>query len=227
MHLPFEHSLFSAIDFSTNREAWVPVVMITVILGVLWVIDSSGRNPFSAFPYPYETFVILIPTITLLIPTAAFLYATGGSFRSIRLSSHQLWSAALLGAIAVIVFLVPTIVLSNRFLLGLEKASPLFLFAFAYQAACEEIFFRGFLQTRLEKLFGSLNGLLGTAIIFNLYHVPEEVFVYRLSGGGLMANFSLMLPASMLLGYLALRSDSLLGSSMYHFVYNISLLLTL
>jgi len=95
MHLPFEHSLFSAIDFSTNREAWVPVVMITVILGVLWVIDSSGRNPFSAFPYPYETFVILIPTITLLIPTAAFLYATGGSFRSIRLSSHQLWSAAL------------------------------------------------------------------------------------------------------------------------------------
>jgi membrane protease YdiL (CAAX protease family) len=222
MYLP-SVSVFK--ERSRSVDALVPVIIIIWVTGIFWFIGSKSWNPFAGSAYPYESFVVVMPTITLIVPTLAFLYATKGSFRSARLTFDRFESSVLLGLVAAAILLLPTIIFSNRFTLGLEKASALYLFALGYQAVCEEVFFRGFLQTRMENLLGSVNGLVVTAIIFNLYHLPADIFAYGLSTTQSVANVGFTLPLAVILGYLALRSDSLVGSSIYHIAYNLPLIL--
>ena len=48
-----------------------------------------------------------------------------------------------------------------------------FLFLFFFTAATEEMFFRGYLQTRLERMTGSRWwGLVIASVLFGLYHLP-------------------------------------------------------
>lgn len=65
----------------------------------------------------------------------------------------------------------------------------------------ESIFFRGFLQSRLEAQFGTVTGVAGAAILYGLYHVgygmngPEIVF---LTGLGVVYAIAYAIPRNVL-----------------------------
>jgi membrane protease YdiL (CAAX protease family) len=206
-------------------EVAVPLAATICYPLALWFMYARSWNPFANFPYPSEAFVVLMPTFGLLIPTIVSLFLFKKSFQSARLTHERFKLSALLGTISAVILLATTVVFSQRFVAGLQAASVVYVASYFYQAFCEELFFRGFLQTRLEAFFGESRGLIVTAVIFNLYHGPADIFVYGLSTNGFIKNVVLMLPFAIMLGYLALKSNSLVGSSIYHVVYNLPLIL--
>jgi membrane protease YdiL (CAAX protease family) len=85
----------------------------------------------------------------------------------------------------------------------------------------EEIFWRGYIQTRLIAYSGKLKGLLITSLLFVvLWHFPVEF--YMQSGAVLEAlvNTLTRFTPSLLFGYLMLKSQNVLPSSIFHLFWD-------
>lgn len=66
---------------------------------------------------------------------------------------------------------------------------PLTLVGLAFAPLAEEIFFRGFIQRRLERRLGTLTGILAAAILFAAVHGEPWRFGYLLAGGVVIGAF--------------------------------------
>ena len=103
--------------------------------------------------------------------------------------------------------------------LGLGAAKPpallelpaLFLSQALGVALAEELFFRGALQSSLERRFGPRQGLVLSALLFALAHVGTELAFARL----------LVFFPGLLFGWLRQRSDSLWPSVVMHAACNV------
>jgi membrane protease YdiL (CAAX protease family) len=78
------------------------------------------------------------------------------------------------------------------------------------------------MQTRLERFFGMANGLLLTAIWFDLVHIPEWVFDFGVKYQDAAIIAMLTIPLSIALGYIAQKSNNLLESTIFHLVYDMT-----
>jgi membrane protease YdiL (CAAX protease family) len=93
----------------------------------------------------------------------------------------------------LIVVWVLAFFLTVLMIMGMKTAlSPGSLFSMVFMASVffhpgfvEILAFRGFLQTRLERLFSARKALVFQAVIFGLYHVPPAMFGFGLVVGGL------------------------------------------
>ncbi|WP_226648054.1 CPBP family intramembrane glutamic endopeptidase [Microbulbifer variabilis] len=80
---------------------------------------------------------------------------------------------------------------------------------------CEELLFRGFLQTWLSQLSSPLLGLLGASLVFALLHWASLIYVLLIFVFGLILGFAYQI------------SGSLLGVIVWHAVYDFFALVTL
>lgn len=91
-------------------------------------------------------------------------------------------------------------------------------------ATTEEFFFRGILQSRLMTLLRSrFAGILGTALLFGLYHLPYAYFCWPAAGNWETAIHSALetgVPLGLLLGWLYARSQNLLAPIVAHALIN-------
>ena len=85
---------------------------------------------------------------------------------------------------------------------------PLALMIGATPAICEELLFRGYVQTRLTKSFGPAAGILVASVFFAAFHMD---FVHVIA----------VLPLGLFLGWVAWRSASLYPAMIGHFVNNV------
>ncbi|MCE1188942.1 MAG: CPBP family intramembrane metalloprotease [Ignavibacteria bacterium] len=76
-------------------------------------------------------------------------------------------------------------------------------------AICEEVLFRGYVQTGFEHRFGKLTGAIITALLFSIYHVNFQ---------GLIGLFML----GLFFGYAVYQSDSIVVPMVLHFLNNFS-----
>ncbi len=79
---------------------------------------------------------------------------------------------------------------------GWAVASPYFATFFFHPAFVEELCFRGFLQTRLERLFSVRRSIIIQAAVFAAYHIPAALPVSKLGfspGGFFYPVFALLL----------------------------------
>jgi len=92
---------------------------------------------------------------------------------------------------------------------------PLALLIGITPAMCEEILFRGYVQTRLTRSFGPLMGILAASVLFAAFHMD---FVHSIA----------VFPIGLFLGFVRWQSGSILPAMMGHFVNNaVSILLLL
>jgi len=80
-------------------------------------------------------------------------------------------------------------------------------------ALCEELFFRGFLQTSLRQRFSASSAVLMSAVLFGLFHivVRDHLFLERMIPSTLMG---------IILGTLLERSGSVIPGMILHAVHN-------
>ncbi len=84
----------------------------------------------------------------------------------------------------------------------------------------EEIVWRGYIQTRLIAYSGILKGLVTTSLLFALLHFPTRY--YQFSGVALeaLASALLVLPFGLLFGYIMLRTQNIIPSSIFHLFFD-------
>jgi membrane protease YdiL (CAAX protease family) len=105
-------------------------------------------------------------------------------------------------------------------LLDKEWTASFWLFmavaSFAYQPVIEELFFRGYCQTRLEEDFGGVGAVCITALFFTLGH-DQYYHLSVLSIG----NMAALVLCALGLGYVYLLSRSLIPGIILHAALNI------
>ncbi|TWU05838.1 CPBP family intramembrane glutamic endopeptidase [Stieleria varia] len=85
---------------------------------------------------------------------------------------------------------------------------PLALMIGATPAICEELLFRGYVQTRLVKAWGPGVGIFIASVLFAVFHID-------------LVHVIAVLPLGLFLGFVAWRSGSLLPAMAGHFVNNV------
>lgn len=85
---------------------------------------------------------------------------------------------------------------------------PLALLIGATPAVCEELLFRGYVQTRLTRSFGPAFGILAASILFAVFHFD-------------VVHVIAVFPMGLFLGWVSWRSGSLFPAMLGHFVNNV------
>jgi membrane protease YdiL (CAAX protease family) len=84
----------------------------------------------------------------------------------------------------------------------------------------EEVVWRGYIQTRLIARSGKLYGWLISSVAFSLWHLPIN---YRLYGGtaeALGVSLLVQFPLGLAFGYMMIRTQNILPSSIYHLFFD-------
>ncbi|MHA1966165.1 MAG: CPBP family intramembrane glutamic endopeptidase [Candidatus Hodarchaeales archaeon] len=212
----------------------IPFLIRAIIIGVLvceigiitWLVTMTF------IPAPWS-FFIMIGAFWLY-----WKYFSGGGrphstvearkfrFRSIKMS-QDVWKWGLVAALLLVVIIQSTLVLTFRiidfpqetFILGINYddyplwAVVIFIIMVAFEAGLfEEVGFRGYMQTPLERRYGAKIGIVITSIMFVVSHLHQvwappvliHIFLY-----------------SALWGILAYASDSLIPGIISHTIVDI------
>ncbi|UCD44137.1 MAG: CPBP family intramembrane metalloprotease [Candidatus Bathyarchaeota archaeon] len=121
-------------------------------------------------------------------------------------------------------YLLVGVVLPMMFFRSVEEYFTELLEQVVFIGFAEEFFFRGYMMTRFCAWLGETEGLLLNAFVFSLAHAVFVASRYGLAYPLLLAQSSLQTFAGgLLLGYIFLRSRSILLGSILHTSLNLSL----
>ncbi len=148
-------------------------------------------------------------------------------------AGQSVWNLIALGllAFALVVLPIKLLWVTKQFI-ALGQGSPFWLLleknwtasfwlfmavaSFAYQPVIEELFFRGYCQTRLEEDFGGIGAVIITALFFVLGH-NQYHHLSVLSIGNMIA----LIPCALGLGYVYLLTRSLIPGIILHAALNV------
>lgn len=154
-------------------------------------------------------------TIKQLLPTLILFWLLG--YRR-----QKLWSAHPYAQLAaVLVGITAASGLLTGTLLRLPPGQTLTLYAIGIfiNALPEELFFRGMLLPRLEKVCANpLNALVISALLFNAIHAPLDISQGEPRLNALLGIFRSDYPTGLLWGYVYLRTRSILPGMFWHAV---------
>ena len=185
---------------------WMRVFFATIYRG----IDSLQAIPAL---FREELFWAVSTTVKQLLP-ALFVFALLGYGRRVMGLARPHWklTGVLLGITAA--FGLLTGVLTRA---PLPEVLGLYLIGIFINALPEELFFRGMLLPRLEKMLANpLNALVISAVLFNAIHVPIEMNHGASLVEALLGVFSTDYPSGLIWGYLYLRTRSILPGMLWH-----------
>jgi membrane protease YdiL (CAAX protease family) len=208
---------------------------VEVIVSIAVVVSSAVASwfarsalPYSfwkVFPQPSQAFQLVTYSLFFLLPVVLALRVLGKGLDSVRLTTVNWKFSMVLGFSASVVMLIPTIIAAPELIGILASTNWLYYIVLAYAVFNEELLFRGFFQTRIEGLVGAKGGIILTALVFQLSHFPTMVLNKGLAPGFFFVNAILTIVPPILFGYIAWRSDSLLGSATFHLLLDLPLLL--
>jgi uncharacterized protein len=206
------------------------VSMIAATAVVIAISGFDGLMDVASFKTIGETrsgflFMVVAPQIFLIVPSIAASILSPIPFcRRLGLVRghwpYWAWLAAALGT--PLVGMISGVIVSQFFSESesLKEMTDIFrtlgtgVFALVIAlaigitpAVCEEILFRGYIQTRLTRALPVWVGILVSAILFSVYHLdPVHIIA--------------VFPMGIYLGWVSYRSGSLFPAMMGHFVNN-------
>jgi len=210
-----------------RKEMPLVFVVIVAAFAVMSVLSGFLLDVLPPTDVIDVLWVVFIYAL-LLLPLVIAMRRTGQALGSIGMSRKDSWRTFAPGLILSAVFTMLIGFTAPSYggsFIGLSPALAYGLVIFAINGSSEEIVFRGYIQTRLIAYSGTLKGLMVTSLVFALWHFP--ISYYASSGAVLasLANALLRLPLGLLLGYIMLKSQNIIPSSISHALWNWSLLL--
>jgi membrane protease YdiL (CAAX protease family) len=210
------------------------VVATFVLASVLHIFANTVFIPTFQLdkrpPFTYDMINVLWVVFywgMWFLPLIVAMKRTGQNLGSIGISGENKGRMLALGLILSVVYITIEGFLAPSLGGGFKGFSPSLaygLVVYAIIGFSEEIVWRGYVQTRLIAYSGTRKGLMTTALLFSLLHFPHRY--YQFSGVVLeaLASALLLLPLSLLFGYIMLRSKNIIPSSIYHFLFDWSFL---
>ncbi|MGB7347125.1 MAG: type II CAAX endopeptidase family protein, partial [Pirellulaceae bacterium] len=211
------------------------IAISTVMIFVAMIVVTGERNPRQlANPKMLATImesrlgfcmVVIPPQLMLLVPSviAAMLSPVALRKRLSLVKGHwPVWTWVAVAAAAPLVGLISSVIL-GQFMTESDSLKmmsdvfrdhcntgfllPLALIIGMTPAVCEEILFRGYVQTRLTRSFSPAVGVTIASMMFAAFHMD---FVHCVA----------VLPLGFFLGFVVARSGSLFPAMFAHFVNN-------
>lgn len=160
-----------------------------------------------------DVYLAFSSTIKKLIPTLLVFALLGYGRSGMGLKRpHWALSSVLVGLTAL--FGLATGVLLRA---PLYQVLALYVVGILVNALPEELFFRGLLLPRLEKLVANpLNALVISALCFNAMHVPIQIMNGVDPLRAILGIFRIGYPSGLIWGYLYLRTRSILPGTLWH-----------
>jgi len=207
-----------------RREAVVALSLVILLAGGLWLMYTylPVRLPSVPRTFNYSTDQLLrqvLVALVILAPFAAALLIRGQPWRSAGLNRQTLRPSFQLGLALVVM----TIFLRGKIyslINGVSLSELLLLLAVLALGFAEEFAFRGYVQLRLSAWWGQRWGWVSTAVLFALWHLPEQILVTRTTNLlTLGINLLDLLVFGLVLGWIMRKSNNILAPALYHAIH--------
>jgi len=165
----------------------------------------------------FRTGVVILPPLIILV------WSTRQTLDSLGIRRENVWKMIGVGVFpsaAFFILLVLVAPVAGARFANLNVSSLYGFIVFLLAGFSEEIVWRGYIQTRLIARSGKLYGWLASSIAFSVWHLPIN---YRLYGGiaeALGTSLLVQLPLGLAFGYIMIRTQNILPSSIYHLFYD-------
>ncbi len=210
--------------FPNARSAALPALALvaawTVLLILVVVTFSRPTSAPPAVPSEprYDLGRTLNQAVVYLIfvgPALVIMWRRREPLASSGVSRHNLLGAFVVGiAIAGV-----SILTSGDAPLLARGLTANQLWAFPYFAVVgfgEEFLFRGYLQTRLIAWLGRWPGWLFASILMAMMHIGQRVAVQGLASPEAVVSSALLIPISLFMGYVMLRTSNIVAPGICH-----------
>jgi len=219
-----------AIEFAQpRREAMIAVVTIAIltamVTGLLYVLQSGSAVPTEPSLTSYNLGQVISQLVFgLIVLTPVFIALRlrrhgWGSVGFRRAGLAAALSISLLSGLVVCVGLWGLSVWSGRLTapqLFLSSSSVYALLNMGVVGFTEEVSFRGYLQTRMVDAWGIPTGWAFASIWMALAHFPTLLRGEGLDVGAALAGCLAIIPLSMLMGFVMLRCQNVVGPIVLH-----------
>ncbi|WP_236572034.1 MULTISPECIES: CPBP family intramembrane glutamic endopeptidase [unclassified Nocardiopsis] len=199
-----------------NRElVWLALFLVCFVLSMallslLFRVYGAQIGADLAMSASLVSRLLFLFTLPLLVMDRSGITVDGKgtAMPAIALKVAEAWRWLGLVPVAIALSLVGYLIIPHGGVPALSFPLFGFVLAFAVIAVCEEIFFRGMMQTRLEILMGRWGGIVATSVVFAVTYAVIQPYdaVSQLPGEGLVYNTGLAVltyaAASLFYGYL-------------------------
>ena len=194
-----------------------------IVYRPMFHLDTRPASIIDQFNVLY-TFVFYAPWFALLFLATRRTGQKAGSLGIDGSNKRQVLAFGL--SLGVVYFMVVGL-FSSAFGSGFPGFSTSLIWGFLDNviiSLSEETVWRGYIQTRLVAFGGVTKGLLMASLLFGLLHFPQRFFMYSGAVIDSLASALLVCAAGLLFGYVMLRSQNILSSSILHLIGNWSAL---
>jgi membrane protease YdiL (CAAX protease family) len=203
------------------------VVVATFLVNALYVgVVRPLRHLGTPSPYYFDSIDVLWYVFFYAVwfaPLVIIMRRTKQNRATIGISKENIGRMLVLGLTLSAVYFVVEGFLAPSLGGGFNGFSPSLVYALMANVIVgfsEETVWRGYIQTRLAAYGGKLKGLVVTSILFALLHFSARS--YQFSGAPLeaLASSLLLFPLGLLFGYVMLRCQNVIPSSVFHLLSN-------
>lgn len=192
------------------------VIFMCMVLSTIYLIII--KNYFSEVYKNNKIVFMLFAQLLILLPMLIHIFYNGEKINTIGITSENFLKSLILGVLLIGVYYLMKLKLYGNKEINITIYNLMY---FLIVGIGEEILWRGYAQNRLIYKFGKLRGLLLTALIFSVIHIPQRIIVLGLDLKGVIMSIFFIMPISITLGYIAYKTKDIITSSILHTIANL------
>lgn len=207
---------FNNIKLSTVSA--IVAIVISILLTGIYDIYFTNIFPINSI---YNFFIV---KFMLCIPAIIAMIINKESIESIGFTNINLIKSIIIGFITGLLFFFTSDIKSFTIVKHINQQNAkilgdLFLMNLIVGFS-EEFLYRGYLQTRIIHWIGQKKGWILTSIIFAFIHLEQRVIIDKLQLGQALTSCVILLPMSLLLGYVMLKTKNTTSCAILHAFFN-------
>jgi len=190
---------------------------------VFFFLVQSAGGPLGTpmqFDLPMALRQWVTYAIMFIIPVFVIIKVRKHSFETIGVTKKNLWLSFGIG-LGLSLLIAALSITPEQFLNRFFSSNT--FYAFIYFLAVgfgEELMFRGLLQLRCSSWLGEIKGFILASTIMALVHIPQRIFAVGLDPLSALVSALSLMPFSLLMGFLMLRTRNILGPTILHTINN-------
>lgn len=191
-------------------------VSMLIILALMMIGAKHGHTQGMGHKHQRHWEEQLFLVLVYFVPMLLMLRLNGETLRSAGLTRANLWKATIVGLFlaATTIFFAPGG--PGAVFKFTESHNIDTLIYFGFVGFSEEIFFRGYLQSRLVAWLGQFQGWVLASIVMALFHIPQRILAAGLDFPHALASSLGLVSISLLMGFVMLRTGNVVAGGLFH-----------